>query len=148
MGSLRYDSQAQVQQRIKGMQANHLEAKQSEDTLSLILMINQRFYLNSQVGESEGQSSQTVAMKNKWWQYRLSKPCQHRFVLAFCILVHSVLCMCCGRSRVYKLESSERSPPHLSLYLVLIQKQKCGNKLIALPVSRTRELLKFIETKI
>ena len=55
---------------------------------------------------------------------------------------------CCGRSRVYMHESSERSPPHLFLYLVLIQKQKCGNKLIALPVLRTRELLKFIETKI
>jgi len=45
-------------------------------------------------------------------------------------------------------ESSERSPSHLFWYLVLIQKQKYGNKLIALPVLRTRELLKFIETKI
>jgi len=42
-----------------------------------------------------------------------------------------------------------RDLPHtLFLYLVLIQKQKHGNKLIALPVLRTRELLKFIETKI
>ena len=49
---------------------------------------------------------------------------------------------------MYMHESSERSPPHLFLYLVLIQKQKDGNKLIALPVLRTRELLKFIETKI
>jgi len=49
---------------------------------------------------------------------------------------------------VYMHESSERSPPHLFLYLVLIQKQKDGNKLIALPVLRTRELLKFIETRI
>ena len=46
---------------------------------------------------------------------------------------------------MYILESSERSPPHLFLYLVLIQKQKYGNKLIALPVLRTRELLKYIE---
>src|SRR6185437_9763201 len=69
-------------------------------------------------------------------------------VLAFCILVRSVLCTSCGRSRLYMHESSERSPPHLFLYLVLIQKQKYGNKLIALAVLRTRELLKFIETKI
>ena len=69
------------------------------------------------------------------------------FILAFCILVRSVLCTCCGGSRVYMHESFERSPPHLFLYLVLIQKQKYGNKLIALPVLRTRELLKFIETK-
>ena len=66
-------------------------------------------------------------------------------VLAFYVLVHSVLCTCCGRSRVYMHESSERSPPHLVLYLVLIQKQKYGNKLIALPVLRNRELLKYIE---
>jgi len=46
------------------------------------------------------------------------------------------------------LESFERSPPHLFLYLVLIQRQKYGNKLTALLVLRTRELLKFIETKI
>ena len=122
MGSLRYDSQAQAQQRIKGMQANHREAQESEDTLSLILMIKQRFQINSQVGESEGQSAQTIAMKNKWWQHQLAKPCQHRFVLAFCMLVRSVLCTCCGRSRVYVHESSERSPLHLFLYLVLIQK--------------------------
>ena len=52
MGSLRYDSQAQAQQRKKGMQANHREAQELEDTLSLILMINQRFHLNSLVEES------------------------------------------------------------------------------------------------
>ena len=46
------------------------------------------------------------------------------------------------------LESSERSLPHLFLYLVLIQKQKYGNKLMAVLVIRTRELLKFIETRI
>jgi len=49
---------------------------------------------------------------------------------------------------VYMHECSERSPPHLFLYLVLIQKQKYGNKLIALLILRTRELLKFIETRI
>jgi hypothetical protein len=49
---------------------------------------------------------------------------------------------------VYMLESFERSPPHLFLYLVLIQRQKYGNKQIALPVLRIRELLNFIETKI
>ena len=47
MGSLRYDSQAQTQQRIKDMQANHREAQEPEDTLGLILMIDQRFHLNS-----------------------------------------------------------------------------------------------------
>ena len=52
MGSLRYDSQAQAQQRIKDMQANHREAQEPENTLSLILMINQRFHLNSLVEES------------------------------------------------------------------------------------------------
>ena len=49
---------------------------------------------------------------------------------------------------MYMHESSERSPPHFFLYLVLIQKQKDGNKLIALLVLRTKELLKFIETRI
>ena len=34
------------------MQANHREAQELEDTLSLILMINQRFHLNSLVEES------------------------------------------------------------------------------------------------
>ena len=43
MGSLGYDSQAQVFQRIKGMQANHREAQELEDTLSLILMISKDF---------------------------------------------------------------------------------------------------------
>ena len=45
MVSLRYDSQAQFYQRIKGMQANHREAQELEDTLSLFLTINQRFHL-------------------------------------------------------------------------------------------------------
>ena len=49
---------------------------------------------------------------------------------------------------MYMPEISERSPSHLFLYLVLIRKQKCGNKLMALPVLRTRELRIFIETKI
>ena len=34
------------------MHANHREAQEPEDTLSLILMINQRFHLNSLVEES------------------------------------------------------------------------------------------------
>jgi len=45
-------------------------------------------------------------------------------------------------------ESSKRSPLTLVLVPGAIRKQKGGNKLIALPVLRTRELLKFIETKI
>ena len=45
------------------------------------------------------------------------------------------------------LESSKRSPPHLFLYLVLIQRQKYGNKLIALPVLRTSELLNLLKIK-
>jgi hypothetical protein len=44
-------------------------------------------------------------------------------------------------------ESSERSPPHLFLYLVLIEKQKYGNKLIGLPVLRTMELLNLLKLK-
>ena len=47
MGSLRYDSQARAEKRIKSMQANHLRSVEPEDTLSLILMINQIFHLNS-----------------------------------------------------------------------------------------------------
>ena len=47
MGSLRYDSQARAEKRIKSMQANHLRSVEPEDTLSLILMIDQRFHLNS-----------------------------------------------------------------------------------------------------
>ena len=41
MGSLRYDSQAQAQQRTKDMRANHREAQEPENTMRLILMIKQ-----------------------------------------------------------------------------------------------------------
>ena len=36
-----------LSKRIKDMQANHREAQEPEDTLGLILMIDQRFHLNS-----------------------------------------------------------------------------------------------------
>ena len=50
---------------------------------------------------------------------------------------------------MYGNDGLERSPPHLNLYLVLHSKtKKYANKLMALLILRTRELLKFIETKI
>ena len=139
---------------IKGMQANHWEAQNQRILLEFNFNDEARFHLNSWVRESmrgrvhkpsRWRRSELVLVSQTWGstaQYELW------FILAFCILVRSVLCTCCGSSQVYMHESSERSPPHLFLYLVLIQKQKHENKLIALLVLRTRELLKFIETKI
>ena len=99
------------------MHADHREAQEPEDTLSLILMINQRFHLNTLVEEStrgrvhkplRWRWSELVLVSQTWGstaQYELW------FVLAFCILVRSVLCMCCGEiSSVYAWKFWEISP--------------------------------------
>ena len=70
----------------------------------------------------------------------LSLPFMCWFIRCCARVVGDLDCIC--------MKCSERSPPHLFLYLVLIQKQKYRNKLTALLILRTRELLKFIETKI
>ena len=54
MGSLRYDSQARAEKRIKSMQANHLRSVEPEDTLSLILMIKLDFIWNHGLGRVRG----------------------------------------------------------------------------------------------
>ena len=53
-GFPKIDSQALAYQRIKSIQANHREAQDQRIPLEFNLMINQKFHLNSKVGENEG----------------------------------------------------------------------------------------------